>query len=83
VPGYSEPGSGSDLASVRTKRVRDGTHTSHGHKTLDHAGATCRLDLLPVRTDPAAKRSAGISFLLIDMKPRSHRASINTIGRLA
>src|SRR3981189_2785559 len=67
--GYSEPGSGSDLASVRTKAVRDGDHyIVNGHKTwttlAQHAGWIFCL----VRTDPAAKAQAGISFLLIDMK---------------
>ena len=66
--GFSEPGSGSDLASLRTRAVRDedryvvtGTKlwTTHAH----HANRIFCL----VRTDSDARRQAGISFLLIDM----------------
>jgi len=67
--GFSEPGSGSDLASLRTtaKRVGD-TYVVNGQKTwttlAQHADWIFNL----VRTDPAAKKQEGISFLLIDMK---------------
>jgi pimeloyl-CoA dehydrogenase large subunit len=67
--GFSEPGSGSDLASLRTtaKRVGD-TFVVNGQKTwttlAQHADWIFNL----VRTDPAAKKQEGISFLLIDMK---------------
>jgi len=69
--GYSEPGAGSDLASLKTRAVRDGDHyivngqkiwTSHGHHA-DWIFALVRTD-----TDPSKKRQEGISFLLIDMK---------------
>jgi alkylation response protein AidB-like acyl-CoA dehydrogenase len=67
--GYSEPGSGSDLASMRTKAVRDGDHyIVNGHKTWTTLAQHADWIFCLVRTDPAAKAQAGISFLLIDMK---------------
>jgi hypothetical protein len=67
--GYSEPGSGSDLASVRTKAVREGDHyIVNGHKTWTTLAQHADWIFCLVRTDPAAKAQAGISFLLIDMK---------------
>jgi alkylation response protein AidB-like acyl-CoA dehydrogenase len=66
--GYSEPGSGSDLASLKTRAVRDGDHyvvngqkiwTSHAH----HADWIFAL----VRTSTEGKKQEGISFLLIDL----------------
>ena len=69
VQGYSEPGAGSDLASLKTRAVRDGNHYRvTGQKiwtTLGHYGDWI---FCLVRTDPSAeKRQDGISFLLIDM----------------
>jgi len=67
--GYSEPGSGSDLASVRTRAVRDCDHyIVNGHKTWTTLAQHADWIFCLVRTDPAAKAQAGISFLLIDMK---------------
>ena len=67
--GYSEPGSGSDLASLRCKAERDGGHyTVNGQKTWTTLGQHADWIFCLVRTDPAAKPQAGISFLLIDMK---------------
>ncbi|OQW59472.1 MAG: pimeloyl-CoA dehydrogenase large subunit [Proteobacteria bacterium SG_bin9] len=67
--GYSEPGAGSDLAAVRTKAVRDGNHyVVNGHKTWTTLAQHADWIFCLVRTDPAAKPQAGISFLLIDMK---------------
>ena len=67
--GYSEPGSGSDLASVRTKAVRDGDHhIVNGHKTWTTLAQHADWIFCLVRTDPSAKPQSGISFLLIDMK---------------
>jgi acyl-CoA dehydrogenase len=68
--GYSEPGSGSDLASLQTRAVRDGTHyVVNGTKIwTTHAHCANRMFAL-VRTGSAdpAQRQEGISFLLIDM----------------
>jgi alkylation response protein AidB-like acyl-CoA dehydrogenase len=67
--GYSEPGAGSDLASVRTKAVRDGDHyVVNGHKTWTTLAQHADWIFCLVRTDLNAKAQAGISFLLIDMK---------------
>ena len=70
VQGYSEPGAGSDLASLKTRAVRDGDHyVVTGQKiwtTLGHYGDWI---FCLVRTDAKTeKRQDGISFLLIDMK---------------
>ena len=67
--GYSEPGSGSDLASLRTRAVRDGDHfVVNGQKTWNTLGHFADWMFCLVRTDPKAKQQSGISFLLIDMK---------------
>ena len=67
--GYSEPGAGSDLASLRTKAVQDGDHyIVNGQKTWTTLAQHADWGFFLVRTDPAAKPQEGISFLLIDMK---------------
>jgi pimeloyl-CoA dehydrogenase large subunit len=67
--GFSEPGAGSDLASLTTKAVRDGDHyIVDGQKTWTTLGQYADWIFCLVRTDPAAKKQAGISFLLIDIK---------------
>lgn len=67
--GYSEPGAGSDLASLRTKAVRNGDHyVVDGHKTWTTLAQHADWIFCLVRTDPDAKAQAGISFLLIDMR---------------
>ena len=67
--GYSEPGAGSDLASLKTSAVLDGDHyVVNGQKTWTTLGQYADMIFCLVRTDPAAKQQEGISFLLIDMK---------------
>ena len=67
--GYSEPGAGSDLASLKTRAVRDGDHyIVNGQKTWTTLGQYADWIFCLVRTDPEAKKQNGISFLLIDMK---------------
>ncbi|MCI5044446.1 MAG: acyl-CoA dehydrogenase family protein [Aquisalinus sp.] len=67
--GYSEPGSGSDLASLRTKAVREGDHyIVNGSKTWTTFAQHADWIFCLVRTDPDVKKQQGISFLLIDMK---------------
>ena len=80
--GYSEPEAGSDLASLRTRAIRDGDHyvvtgtkmwTTHAH----HANRMFAL----VRTSQEARKQDGISFLLIDMdSPGLTVRPITTIG---
>ena len=67
--GYSEPGSGSDLASLKTSAVRDGDHyVVNGQKTWNTLGQHADWIFCLARTDSEAKPQRGISFLLIDMK---------------
>ena len=68
--GYSEPGSGSDLASLKTKAVRQGEHyVVTGQKIWTTLAHYADWIFCLVRTDPGVeKRQEGISFLLIDMK---------------
>jgi alkylation response protein AidB-like acyl-CoA dehydrogenase len=68
--GFSEPGSGSDLASLRTKAVRDGeNYIVNGQKIWTTSAHIADWIFNLVRTDPTAKKQQeGISFLLIDMK---------------
>ncbi|PSF14137.1 pimeloyl-CoA dehydrogenase large subunit [Marinobacter fuscus] len=66
--GYSEPGAGSDLASLKTRAHRDGDHyVVNGQKTWTTLGQHANRIFCLVRTDPGAKKQEGISFLLIDM----------------
>lgn len=66
--GYSEPGAGSDLASLRTKAVRDGDHyVINGTKTWNTLGQYADWIFCLVRTSDEDIRQMGISFLLIDM----------------
>ena len=72
--GYSEPGAGSDLASLKTKAERitadDGKeyYLVNGQKTWTTLAQHADWGFFLVRTDPNVKPQAGISFLLIDMK---------------
>jgi alkylation response protein AidB-like acyl-CoA dehydrogenase len=66
--GYSEPGSGSDLASLKTRAERQGDHyIVNGQKTWTTLAQYADMIFCLVRTDPAARKQEGISFLLIDM----------------
>jgi pimeloyl-CoA dehydrogenase large subunit len=68
--GFSEPGSGSDLASLKTSAKRNGSdhYVVNGQKTWTTTAQWADWIFCLVRTDPAAKKQEGISFLLIDMK---------------
>jgi alkylation response protein AidB-like acyl-CoA dehydrogenase len=67
--GYSEPGSGSDLASLRTSAVRQGDHyLVSGQKTWNTLGQYADWIFCLVRTSTEGRPQQGISFLLIDMK---------------
>ena len=66
--GYSEPNSGSDLASLKTSAVRDGDeYVINGSKTWNTYGQYADWIFCLVRTDTTVKKQEGISFLLIDM----------------
>ncbi|MFG6584498.1 acyl-CoA dehydrogenase family protein [Sulfitobacter sp. 1A12779] len=67
--GYSEPGAGSDLASLKTTAVKDGDHyIVNGQKTWTTLGQHANMIFCLVRTDKDVKQQEGISFLLIDME---------------
>lgn len=66
--GYSEPGAGSDLASLKCKAVREGDHyVVNGQKTWTTLGQFANMIFCLVRTSSEGKPQEGISFLLIDM----------------
>ncbi|GGC51898.1 pimeloyl-CoA dehydrogenase large subunit [Chelatococcus reniformis] len=67
--GFSEPGAGSDLASLKTTAKRDGdTYVVNGQKTWTTLAQHADWIFCLVRTNSGAKQQEGISFLLIDMK---------------
>ncbi len=64
--GYSEPGAGSDLASLRTTAVRDGAdYVINGQKMFTSGAAYADYIWLAVRTDPNVKKHKGISILIV------------------
>ncbi len=65
--GYSEPGSGSDLASLQTKAVRQGDYyIINGQKVWTSYANYSDWMFMLVRTDPQAKKQEGITFILVD-----------------
>ncbi|OYU47936.1 MAG: pimeloyl-CoA dehydrogenase large subunit [Rhizobiales bacterium PAR1] len=67
--GFSEPGAGSDLAALKTRATREGEHyILDGQKTWTTLAQHADWIFVLARTDPAAKKQQGISFLLVDMK---------------
>ena len=67
--GFSEPGAGSDLASLQASAVRDGEdYVINGHKVWTSLGRFADQMILLARTDPEAGKHAGISYFLSPMK---------------
>jgi pimeloyl-CoA dehydrogenase large subunit len=69
--GFSEPGAGSDLASLKTSANKKGdTYIVNGQKTWTTLAQHADWIFCLCRTDPDAKKQSGISFILIDMKTK-------------
>ena len=69
--GFSEPGSGSDLASLKTKAERKGDkYIINGQKTWTTLAQHADMIFCLCRTDPSAKKQSGISFIVFDMKSK-------------
>jgi alkylation response protein AidB-like acyl-CoA dehydrogenase len=80
--GYTEPGSGSDLASLSTRALRDGDNfVVNGQKIFTTAGHLADYVFLACRTDPSSPRHRGISVLMVDLhSPGVHIDPIWTLG---
>lgn len=80
--GYTEPGAGTDLASLTTSAVKNGDHyVVNGNKVFTSGAEGADYVFLAVRTDPEAKKHKGISILVSDTKdPGFSYGPIHTMG---
>jgi 3-oxocholest-4-en-26-oyl-CoA dehydrogenase alpha subunit len=80
--GYTEPGAGTDLASLQTRAVRDGDeYVVNGQKVFTSGGHAADFVWLACRTDPAAPKHKGISILIVDTTaPGFKWTPINTVA---
>jgi alkylation response protein AidB-like acyl-CoA dehydrogenase len=80
--GYTEPGAGTDLASLRTSAVLDGDeYVVNGQKVFTSGGHEADFVWLACRTDPAAPKHKGISILIVDTdQPGFKWTPINTVA---
>jgi 3-oxocholest-4-en-26-oyl-CoA dehydrogenase alpha subunit len=79
--GYTEPGAGTDLASLRTRAVRDGDEYVNGQKVFTTGGHDADWVWLACRTDPDAPKHKGISILLVDTSlPGFKHTPIHLLG---
>jgi alkylation response protein AidB-like acyl-CoA dehydrogenase len=80
--GYSEPGAGTDLASLKTRAVKDGDdYVVTGQKVFTSLAEYADYIWLAVRTNPEAARHKGISILMVDTKSPGYSFSpIHTLG---
>ena len=80
--GYSEPSAGTDLASLRTRAVRDGDdYVIDGQKVFTSLAEYADYIWLAVRTDPEAQRHKGISIVMVDTEAKGFSLSpIHTLG---
>ena len=80
--GYTEPAAGTDLASLKTRSVRDGDHyVINGQKVFTSLAHFCDYIWLAARTDPAAKKHKGISIFMVDTRlPGVAISPLRTMG---
>ncbi|MFJ6634484.1 acyl-CoA dehydrogenase family protein [Streptomyces sp. NPDC091376] len=82
--GYSEPGAGSDLASLRTVAVKDGTgYRVTGQKIWTSLAADAHWCFVLARTEPGSGRHHGLTFLLVPMDQTGGRIDVRPIRQMS